>query len=48
MVGILLGSLIWWDHPNLFNHISFSYIMMDLSWKMLSKQAIPIKELMKE
>jgi hypothetical protein len=20
MVGILLTSLIWWDHPNLFNH----------------------------
>jgi hypothetical protein len=37
MVGILLASLIWWDHPNLFNHLSFSYIMMDFSWKRLSK-----------
>jgi F0F1-type ATP synthase membrane subunit b/b' len=37
MVGILFASLIWWDHPNLFNHLSFSYIMMDFSWKRLSK-----------
>ena len=22
MVGILLASLIWWDHRNLFNHLS--------------------------
>jgi hypothetical protein len=50
MGGILLTSLIWWDHPNLFNHLSFSYIMMDFSWKRLSKikKSRARKELMKE
>ena len=50
MVGSLLASLIWWDHPNLFNHLSFSYIMMDSSWKRLSKikKARTGKEVMKE
>jgi hypothetical protein len=38
MVGILLASLILWDHPNLFNHLSFPYIRRDLSWKRLSKE----------
>jgi hypothetical protein len=38
MVGILLASLIWWDHPNLFNHLSFPYIKRDFSWKRLSKK----------
>jgi hypothetical protein len=33
MVGILLASLIWWDHPNIFNRFSFPYIKRDLSWK---------------
>ena len=33
MVGILLASLIWWDHPNLFNHLSFPYIKMHFSCK---------------
>jgi hypothetical protein len=36
MVGILLASLVWWDHPNLFNHLSFPYIKRDFSWKRLS------------
>jgi hypothetical protein len=38
MVWILLTSLIWWDYPNIFNHISFPYIKRDLSWKRLSKK----------
>jgi hypothetical protein len=46
MVGILLASLIWWDHPNLFNHLSFSYIRMGFSWIRLRKQVS--KELIKE
>jgi hypothetical protein len=29
MVGILIAYLIWWDHPNLFNHLSFPYIKRD-------------------
>jgi hypothetical protein len=37
MIVILLASLIWWDHPHLFNHFSFSYIMIGFSWKRLSK-----------
>jgi hypothetical protein len=37
MVGILLTSMIWWDHPHPFNHFYFSYIMMGFSWKRLSK-----------
>jgi hypothetical protein len=24
MVWILLASLIWWDHPNLLTHLSFT------------------------
>jgi hypothetical protein len=49
MVGIPLASLIWWDHPNLFNHLSLSFIMMDFSWKRLrKKKEISSKELMKE
>jgi hypothetical protein len=44
MVGILLASLIWWDHLDLFNHLSFFYIMMDLSWKGLSKKKVASKE----
>jgi hypothetical protein len=35
MVRILLGSLIWQDHPNLFNHLFFPYIKRDFSWKRL-------------
>ena len=35
MVGILLVSMIWWDHPNPFNHFYFSYIMTSFSWKWL-------------
>jgi hypothetical protein len=35
MVGILIAYLIWWDHPNLFNHLSFPYIKRDFSWKRL-------------
>jgi len=35
MVMILLTSLIWWDHPHLFNHFSLSYIINAFSWKRL-------------
>jgi F0F1-type ATP synthase membrane subunit b/b' len=35
MVGILFTSLIWRDHPNIFNCLSFSYIMIYFSWKRL-------------
>jgi hypothetical protein len=33
MVGILLASLIWWDHPNLFNHLSFPYIRIPFPFR---------------
>jgi hypothetical protein len=42
MVWILLASLIWWDHPNLLNHLSFPYIKRDLSWKRLRLNRIRI------
>jgi hypothetical protein len=35
MVWISLACLIWWDHPNIFNHLSFPYIKRDFSWKRL-------------
>jgi hypothetical protein len=38
MVGILITSMIWWDHPNLFKHLSLPYIRRDFSWKRLSKE----------
>jgi hypothetical protein len=37
MVVILLGYLIWWDHPHPFHHFTFSYIMLGFSWKRLIK-----------
>jgi hypothetical protein len=37
MVVILLVFLIWWDHYHPSNHFIFSYIIMDFSWKRLSK-----------
>ena len=37
MVVILLASLILWDHHHPSNHFIFSYIIMDFSWKSLSK-----------
>ena len=38
MVEILLAFMIWWDHPNIFNHLSFPYIRRYFSWKRFSKK----------
>jgi hypothetical protein len=37
MVILVLDSLILWDHSYLSNHIILSYILMEFSWKRLSK-----------
>jgi hypothetical protein len=42
MVWILLTSLIWWDHPNLFNHLSLPYIKRDFSWKRLRLMKVDV------
>jgi hypothetical protein len=37
MVILVLDSLILWDHSYLSNHLILSYILMEVSWKRLSK-----------
>jgi hypothetical protein len=45
MVRILLASLIWCDHPNLFNHLSFPYIKRDFSWKRLRLMRVELAKI---
>ena len=45
MVGILLSSLIWCDHPNIFNHIYFPYIKRDFSWKRLRLMRVELAKI---
>ena len=37
MVILVLDSLILWDHSYPSNHLILSYILMEFSWKRLSK-----------
>jgi hypothetical protein len=37
MVILVLDFLILWDHSYLSNHLILSYILMEFSWKRLSK-----------
>jgi hypothetical protein len=37
MVILVLDSLILWDHSYLSNHLILFYIVMEFSWKRLSK-----------
>ena len=37
MVILVLDSLILWDHSYLSSHLILSYVLMEFSWKRLSK-----------